>query len=108
MQSTSPWPSIVRVPPDFGVRPGFRPCWPKFGEPGDELPDDVVPLLPPHAAATSARTARPAAAAKDCVRLRIDIPLLISAAKFVPRSTGALGPIPHGMAARQTAPDRSC
>src|SRR6185312_8104353 len=72
---------MFSVPPDFGVPAGFRPCWPKVCEPGDELPDGV-PLLPPQAAATSARTARPAAAVKDCVRLRIDIPLL-----FLPPSS---------------------
>ena len=68
---------MFSVPPDFGVPPEFRAWRPKVCEPDDELPDDVVPLLPPQAAATSARTATPTAAAKPRVRLRIDILLLL-------------------------------
>src|SRR5215468_2267803 len=88
MKSTSPVPSMFRVPPDLGVPPGFTPCQPATVGPLGLLVDDVEPLL--HAAARSARVARAAPATKPRELFRIDTLLLLMVVSEV-RFAGAVG-----------------
>src|SRR5450755_3087884 len=79
MKSTSPVPSMFRVPPLWGVpEPGLRPWVPDDSEvepEPPEPPDDELPLL--HAAMTDTAATRPTLEANALERFRIDTLLSI-------------------------------